>query len=87
MFVELPEVGRQVKKGDAVVVVESCKAASEVYAPIDGLVIAVNGTVSDSPGTVNSEPLDAGWLIKIKASDPAQLNDLLDQDAYAALVE
>lgn len=84
VFVELPEVGREVKRGEAVAVVESVKAASDIYAPVDGRISAVNDALSDSPETVNSEPYEGGWLFKIEAGDPSQLDNLMDAAAYAA---
>ena len=87
VFVELPELGKDVSKGDAIVVVESCKAASDVYAPLNGTIIAVNDAVVETPKLVNDEPVAGGWLVKIKISDPSQLDALLDETAYSALVE
>ncbi len=87
VFVDLPEIGRRVKKGDEVVVVESCKAASDVYAPVDGEVIAVNDELTQSPNMVNTAPMEAGWLFKIKLSRPSQVDGLMDEKTYSALVE
>lgn len=86
VFVELPEIGRQVTKGESVVVVESVKAASDVYAPVDGEVVAVNDALSSEPGLVNSAPMGDGWLIKMKLGNPAQLDELMDEDAYKATI-
>lgn len=83
VYVELPEVGREVKRGEAVAVVESVKAASDIYAPVDGRITAANDALSDSPETVNSAPYTDGWLFKIEPSDPAQIDTLLDPAAYA----
>jgi glycine cleavage system H protein len=87
VFVELPKPGSALKAGGAAAVVESVKAASEVYAPIDGEVIESNQRVVEDPTLVNSDPTGAGWLFKIKITDPSQLEKLLDEPAYRALVE
>jgi glycine cleavage system H protein len=84
VFVELPATGKVLKQGDEAAVVESVKAASEVYAPVSGEVIAVNESLPDAPGTVNEDPLGKGWFIKMKLSDPAQLDALMDEAAYTA---
>jgi glycine cleavage system H protein len=82
VFVELPEEGDEVKLGQELGVVESVKAASDFYAPISGVVVAVNQNVSADPALVNSDPYGAGWLVKIKAQNLAELNDLLNADQY-----
>ncbi len=82
VFVEVPEVGRTVKAGDAFAVVESVKAASDVYAPISGEVVEANGEVADAPETVNASPEGAGWFAKLKISNPAELDQLMDRAAY-----
>ncbi|CDZ76275.1 Glycine cleavage system H protein [Legionella massiliensis] len=82
VFVELPEEGDLVKAGDELGVVESVKAASDFYAPISGVVTAVNQDVSDNPAIVNSDPYGAGWLVKIRASNLAELSDLLSAEQY-----
>lgn len=84
VYVELPEVGRKVAQGEACVVVESTKAASDVYAPVTGEVVAVNDTLSDAPQTVNEAPFADGWLFRIRPDDASQIDGLLDADAYAA---
>ena len=84
VFVETPEVGRTVKAGDAFAVVESVKAASDVYAPISGEVVEANGAVSDAPETVNASPEAAGWFAKLKVANPAELDQLMDRAAYEA---
>jgi glycine cleavage system H protein len=84
VYVELPEVGRRVEQGEACVVVESTKAASDVYAPVSGEVIAVNEALSDSPQTVNESAFGEGWLFRIRPEDPSQIDAMLDADAYAA---
>ncbi len=86
VYAELPEIGRQIKQGGEICVVESTKAASEVYAPISGEVIEVNSTLEEDPGKVNSDPHGAGWLIKIKVEDEAELSALLDEEGYSEFV-
>ena len=83
VYVELPELGTAVVAGDEAGVVESVKAASDIYAPVTGEVIAVNEAVEDTPETVNDSPYDEGWFYKIKMSDPSELDNLMDADAYA----
>ena len=85
VFVELPAKGKIVKTGDAFVVVESVKAASEVYAPISGEVVEVNEALTKSPELVNSAPYDGGWICKIRATDKAELAKLLDAATYTKL--
>lgn len=84
VFVELPEVGRALKKGDATVVVESVKAASDVYAPADGEVTEVNDALSSEPALVNSAATGNGWLWKMKLADDGQLAGLMDEAGYKA---
>lgn len=86
VFVELPEAGRAVKKGDTAVVVESVKAASDVYAPADGEIVEANAALSSDPALVNSAPTGDGWLWKMKLADETQLNGLLDEAGYDALI-
>ena len=86
VFVELPEVGRTVAKGDAAVVVESVKAASDVYAPVDGEITEVNDAVAGTPELVNSGAEGDGWLWKMKLADPSQLDGLMDANAYSAMI-
>jgi len=85
VFVELPAKGRQVKTGESFVVVESVKAASEVYAPISGEVVEVNEALTKSPELINSAPYDGGWICKIRATDKGELAKLLDAGAYQKL--
>jgi len=85
VYVELPAIGRVVKQGEACVVVESCKAASDVYAPISGEVVAINDTVVATPETINQNPYDAGWLIKIKPSNATELAELIDSTSYSQI--
>lgn len=87
VFVELPDVGDQVNAGDDVAVAESVKAASDVYAPITGEVLAVNEDLEDSPELVNSDPYGDGWMFKVKASDESELAELLDAAAYGNSIE
>src|SRR5271156_1968950 len=82
VFVELPDVGKTVKAGDPLAVVESVKAASDVYAPLSGEVVEVNGSLPGAPETVNAMPEKDGWFAKIKLADPAQLDALMDRAAY-----
>jgi len=84
VFVEVPEVGKTVALGDGLAVVESVKAASDVYAPISGEVLEANGDLSDTPETVNQDPEGAGWFAKLKISDPSQVEALMDRHAYDA---
>ena len=83
VFVELPEVGATIHAKDEVAVVESVKAASDVYSPMSGEIIATNDTLSEAPGTVNAVPYDDGWFYKIKISDELELDELMDADAYS----
>lgn len=87
VFVELPEIGREVSQGKDAAVVESVKAASEVYAPVDGEVVAVNEALTDEPARVNADPEGEGWFFKIRIADPAQLAKLMDQAAYQTYLE
>ena len=87
VFVELPEVGRALKTGDAFAVVESVKAASDVYAPISGQVVDANSTLTASPDTVNAEPEAAGWLARVKLSNPAEVEALMDRPAYETFLK
>ena len=82
VFVEVPEVGKSVAKGDSFAVVESVKAASDVYAPVSGEVVAANDALSTAPETVNSAAQADGWFAKIKVSDASELDGLMDQAAY-----
>jgi glycine cleavage system H protein len=86
VFVELPDVGKAVAPGDEAAVVESVKAASEVYAPVSGEVVEVNSVLADEPGKVNEAPQGDGWFLKLKMSDPTELDELMDEAAYEAFV-
>ncbi|KQT49602.1 glycine cleavage system protein H [Devosia sp. Leaf420] len=85
VFVELPAVGKVLKKGEEAAVVESVKAASEIYAPVTGTVIEVNGMLTNEPGLVNTDPENAGWMFKIEIADASEIDTLLDADGYAEL--
>lgn len=87
VYVELPEAGRTVKQGGEAAVVESVKAASEVYAPVSGEVIEANDELPDSPAGVNEAPETTGWFFKVKLANPAELESLMDEAAYKAYVE
>lgn len=82
VFVELPEVGTEVSKDDEIVVIESVKAASDILAPIDGEIVEVNEALTDEPTKVNEDAMGDGWFFKIKASDPSQMDDYMDEAAY-----
>jgi glycine cleavage system H protein len=86
VFVEVPEVGKSLTKGGAAAVVESVKAASDVYSPVSGEVVAANDALGSSPELVNSDPYGAGWLFKVKPSNAAELQQLLDAKAYEKVV-
>jgi glycine cleavage system H protein len=87
VFVELPEVGKKVEQGKQMATVESVKAASEVYAPISGEVLEVNGALADAPATVNEEAQGKGWFARLKVADKGQLAGLMDEAAYKKFVE
>ena len=87
VYVELPTVGRRVEKGKEAAVVESVKAASEVYAPVSGEVIAVNDVLSGEPGKVNADPMGEGWFVKLRIADPKELDELMDEAQYQSFVE
>ena len=87
VFVEVPQAGRKVAKGEACAVVESVKAASDIYAPISGEVVEANAALSDSPGDVNAEPMGKGWFFKLRLTDRGELNSLMDEAGYAAYVK
>jgi glycine cleavage system H protein len=86
VYVELPALGSEVKKGAEAAVVESVKAASDVYAPVSGQVSAVNEKLASEPGLVNSDPMGNGWLFKIKIADASELEGLMDEAAYKTLL-
>jgi glycine cleavage system H protein len=86
VFVELPDVGKVLERGKDAAVVESVKAASEVYAPVDGVVVETNPLLLDEPATVNTDPHGAGWFLKVKLSDTAQLDALMDETQYKNMI-
>ena len=85
VFVELPTVGKEVKKGEELCVVESVKSVSEVYAPVSGKVVAVNTKLDDSPEIINNSPYDDGWLVELEIKDKTEVNTLLDATTYKKL--
>jgi glycine cleavage system H protein len=87
VFVELPEVGAMIEQGKDAAVVESVKAASDVYAPITGEVTETNAALEEDPALVNSAPEDAGWFFKMTIADPGELEKLMDEDGYKAFLE
>ena len=87
VYVELPEPGDHFDAGAAIAVVESVKAASDIYAPVSGTVVSVNEVLSDTPETVNEDAFGEGWLFTLEVDDAEQLNELMDADAYARMVE
>ena len=86
VFVDVPEEGKELTKGDEAAVVESVKAASDVYAPVSGTVIEGNVALVEEPGLVNSDAEEDGWFFRLTLSDPSELEDLMDESAYAAFV-
>jgi glycine cleavage system H protein len=87
VFVDLPKVGTSLAKGKEAAVVESVKAASEVYAPVSGEVVAVNETLTEVPGKINEDPTGEGWFLKLKLKDPAELQGLMDEAGYEAYLK
>ncbi|ELN8999265.1 glycine cleavage system protein GcvH [Vibrio metoecus] len=87
VFVELPEIDAKIDAGDSFSLVESVKAASDIYAPVTGVVIEVNEDLQNSPELINEEPYDGGWIVKVKMSDPDELKDLKDAEEYLASIE
>lgn len=86
VFVDLPEVGKQVSAGEDCAVAESVKAASDIYSPIDGAVLATNPALEGEPELVNSDPYGEGWMFRLQPANPAQINDMLDAAAYSDLI-
>jgi glycine cleavage system H protein len=86
VYVELPEPGKRVEQGGEAAVVESAKAASEVYAPVSGEVVEVNDAIVADPAKVNADPMGDGWFLKLRIADPAQLDGLMDEAAYQKFV-
>lgn len=87
VFVDLPEIGRAVEAGGEAAVVESVKAASEIYAPVAGEIVAVNEALADDPALVNREPMGGGWFVKLRITDASALDGLMDEAAYQSYVE
>ena len=87
VFVDVPQVGRKVTKGESIAVVESVKAASDIFAPVTGEVVAANGALTDSPGDVNAEPMGKGWFFRIRLSNKSELDGLMDEAAYDTFVK
>ncbi len=87
VFIELPEVGKKVAKGKEIAVIESVKAASEVYSPVSGEVVEVNPELGEAPALVNDDPLGRGWLIKVRVSDPGECASLMDDAAYSSFLK
>lgn len=87
VYVELPEVGSSVQAGNGTAVVESVKAASDIYAPVSGEIIEVNATLSDKPETINEDPYETGWIFKLKVDDKSEIDSLMSADEYAELIE
>jgi len=86
VYVDLPEIGRTISRSGDMAVVESVKAASDVYAPVSGEVVAVNETLRDEPATVNTDAQGEGWFVRLRLSDPGELAELMDEAAYQAFV-
>jgi glycine cleavage system H protein len=87
VFVDVPQVGRKVAKGESIAVVESVKAASDIFAPVSGEVVEGNAGLAESPGDVNAEPMGKGWFFKLRLADKGELAGLMDEKAYAAFVK
>ena len=87
VFVDVPQVGRKVTKGESIAVVESVKAASDIFAPVSGEIVEANGALTDSPGDVNAEPMGKGWFFKIRLSNKSELVGLMDEAAYNTFVK
>ena len=87
VFVELPDEGRKVGAGDEIAVIESVKAASDIRAPLDGEIVAVNQAIADNPGLVNEDPQGSAWFVKIRPADMSKLDGMMDEAAYKAMIE
>jgi glycine cleavage system H protein len=87
VFVDVPQVGRKVTKGESIAVVESVKAASDIFAPVSGEIVEANGALTDAPGDVNAEPMGKGWFFRIRLSNKSELAGLMDEAAYNAFVK
>lgn len=82
VFVELPEIGKEIKKGEELCVVESVKSVSEIYAPVSGKIVNVNEKLEDAPETVNEKPYDDGWLVELEIKDKSEIDALIDAESY-----
>ncbi|HHJ3200263.1 TPA: glycine cleavage system protein GcvH [Vibrio parahaemolyticus] len=87
VFVDLPDVEDEVEAGESFSLVESVKAASDIYSPVTGEVVEINEELEDSPELINEEPYEAGWIVKVKLSDPSELDDLKDAEEYLSSIE
>lgn len=87
VFVELPEVGDSVNRGDGIMVIESVKAAADAYSPVSGSIVAVNEDLMDAPETINEDPYEGGWLVVIELNDESELEDLLSPEEYKSFTE
>ncbi len=87
VFVDLPDVGDEVEAGESFSLVESVKAASDIYSPVTGEVVEINEELEDSPELINEEPYEGGWIVKVKLSDPSELDDLKDAEEYLSSIE
>ncbi|QXO16473.1 MULTISPECIES: glycine cleavage system protein GcvH [Vibrio] len=87
VFVELPEVDSECEAGESFSLVESVKAASDIYAPVSGVIVEVNEELQDSPELINEESYEGGWIVKVKLSDPSELDDLKDAEEYLSSIE
>ncbi|MFX0141294.1 MAG: glycine cleavage system protein GcvH [Candidatus Hodarchaeota archaeon] len=87
VFVELPEIGKEINKGDELCVVESVKSVSEIYSPISGKIIEVNKKLDDSPEIINESPYDDGWIVKIEITNKSEINSLLDAKSYKNILK
>lgn len=86
VFVELPEIGKEIKKEDELCIVESVKSVTEIYAPISGKIVNVNRHLEETPETINESPYDEGWLVEIEIVDESEIKDLLDADSYKKMI-
>ena len=86
VFIELPETGKTVKKGEELCIVESVKSVSEIFSPISGKIVDVNKKLEDSPETINASPYDEGWLVELELKDKSEVDDLLDENSYKKII-
>ncbi len=86
VYVELPPVGKEVRKGDVLATLEAVKTVADVYAPVDGVVVEVNRNLENAPETINNDPYGGGWIVRLKISDPSQLDSLLTPEEYRKLI-